>query len=105
LSAISEFAHSMMSYAPAIIVAERPSSNSGFRWIDLRLNGRFSAVSWQPGKGFGFYDESDPGFGEEVPRRLLADPVAAASYEAEVLLSVGWPLVSGPVSAQALRVR
>ena len=95
---IDDFARVMQSESPGLKVQVR-HAGATLRWVDVRLDGHFSALSWDSDQGFGFYDESEdnPGYGHEVPLRTIKNPREAARHQLAVLRALGWPL-RGPVA-------
>lgn len=94
---VGKFAAALRRFVPELIITSDAGKEGGQSvWIDMRLGERFSAISWSAFDGFGFYDETAPGYGHEAPIVTIEDPEEAAEHQARVLEQMGWPVQNVP---------
>lgn len=90
---IEEFAQELRTLMPQVDVAmDAGRVDGGLIWVDMRLGKQMLSISWDLANGFGFYDETDPGFGHERTIETIKDPVQAARHFSTVAAQFGWSM-------------
>ena len=84
MSEMQQLVELLRASSPELVLKTDCSDGTdGSCWLDIERNGRFVAVEWRPGRGFGvsLVDTTNPHDGLfEGPDEILPDPFSARDW-------------------------